>query len=346
MLLEILTQANGVSGNEKEVRDIIYREVEKYADEIKIDKIGNLIVHKKGTKKSNKKVLFAAHMDEVGLIVTDIDEQGFIKFTTVGGIDKRILVSKTVNIGNKRVPGVIGAKPIHLQKNDERDNTIPLSDLYIDIGVDNRNEAEQLIEIGDYIAFNTKYEEFGDGYIKAKALDDRVGCSILIDLIKDDHIEYDFYAAFTVMEEVGLVGAGPAAYSVKPDISVILEGTVCYEMPELDSHLIPTQLGQGPAISLIDRHSLYDYELREKAIATAKRYNIPYQYRKTSSGGNDAGEIQVSRSGSKTLALSLATRYIHSTASMINKDDYYNTILLIKHLMPILCEGEENDNRF
>lgn len=343
MLLEILTQANGVSGNEKEVRDLIFKEVEQYTDEIKIDKIGNLIVHKKGIKKSKNKVLFAAHMDEVGLIVTDIDEQGFIKFTTVGGIDKRVLVSKTVNIGSKRVPGVIGAKPIHLQKNNERDNTIPLEDLYIDIGADNKNEAEQLVEIGDYIAFNTKYEEFGDGYIKAKALDDRVGCSILIDLIKDNNIEYDFYAAFTVMEEVGLVGAGPAAYSINPDVSVIIEGTVCYEMPELDSHLIPTKLGYGPVISLVDRHSLYDHKLREITVDIAKKNNIPYQYRKTSSGGNDAGEIQVSRSGSKTLAISLATRYIHSTASLMKKDDYYNTVLLLKHLVPILCEGEKND---
>lgn len=343
MLLEILTQANGVSGNEKEVRDLIFKEVEQYTDEIKIDKIGNLIVHKKGIKKSRNKVLFAAHMDEVGLIVTDIDEQGFIKFTTVGGIDKRVLVSKTVNIGSKRVPGVIGAKPIHLQKNNERDNTIPLEDLYIDIGADNKNEAEQLVEIGDYIAFNTKYEEFGDGYIKAKALDDRVGCSILIDLIKDNNIEYDFYAAFTVMEEVGLVGAGPAAYSINSDVSVIIEGTVCYEMPELDSHLIPTKLGYGPVISLVDRHSLYDHKLREITVDIAKKNNIPYQYRKTSSGGNDAGEIQVSRTGSKTLAISLATRYIHSTASLMKKDDYYNTVLLLKHLVPILCEGEKND---
>jgi endoglucanase len=343
MLLKMLTEANGVSGNEKEVRDLIFKELKQYTDEIKIDKIGNIIVHKKGIKKSKNKVLFAAHMDEIGLIVTDIDEQGFVKFTTVGGIDKRILVSKTVSIGSNRVPGVIGAKPIHLQKNKERSNVIPLDDLYIDIGADTRNEAEQLIEIGDYVAFNTIYEEFGDGNIKAKALDDRVGCSILIDLIKDDKIEYDFYAAFTVMEEVGLIGAGPAAYSINPDISVILEGTVCYEMPDLNSHLMPTRLGHGPVISLVDRHTLYDSKLRDIAVDIAKKNNIPYQFRKTSSGGNDAGEIQVSRSGSKTLAISLATRYIHTTSSIINKDDYYNTILLIKHLMPILCEGERND---
>ncbi|MBC7087283.1 MAG: M42 family metallopeptidase [Tissierellales bacterium] len=341
MLLEKLTLANGVSGNEKEVRNLIYKEIIDFADYIKIDKIGNIIAYKKGKKKTDKKILFIAHMDEVGLIVTDIDENGFLKFSTVGGVDKRVLVSKTVKIGENKIPGVIGSKPIHLQKKSERNEAFELEDLYIDIGVDSRTDAEIKVNIGDYVAFDTKYEEFGNGCIKAKALDDRVGCSILIDLIKDENIEYDFYVAFSVMEEIGLVGAGPVAFNVKPDICVIVEGTLCYEMPNLDSHLMPTRLGYGPAISLIDRHTLYDFELREKTVSLAKQHNIPYQYRKTSSGGNDAGEIQVSGEGAKVLALSVPTRNIHSSSSIIKKDDYFNTLSLIKYLIPSICKEDK-----
>ena len=251
MLLKKLTEASGVSGNEKEVRDIIISEIKDYTDSIKIDALGNIIAFKKG-KDTGKKIMLAAHMDEVGLIITEINDMGLLKFITVGGIDKRILVSKEVLVGEKKLSGVIGAKPIHLQKKDERINAIQINDLYIDIGAKNKEDAEKHVNIGDYVIFDTKYEEFGHSFVKAKALDDRVGCAVLINMIKEIS-NISFYAVFTVMEEVGLVGAGPAAFSVEPDISIIIEGTVCYEMPKLDTHLVPTSINKGPAISLMDR---------------------------------------------------------------------------------------------
>lgn len=341
MLLKRLTEAMGVSGNEKEVRNIILEEIKDHIDEYEIDPIGNLIVRKKSSKKDARKILLAAHMDEVGLLVKDIDSQGLVKFMTVGGLDKRVLVSKAVYIGEDRVLGVIGAKPIHLQKPNERKNSLDIDELYIDIGATCKEDAMKYINIGDYAMFHSEYREFGDDLVKAKALDDRVGCNILIDLIKNlDNDNIDFYAAFTVMEEIGLRGAGPAAHKVNPDFALIIEGTLCYEETDLDEHLIPTRLGQGPAISLIDRTTIYDGEIVRKVAELAENNVLPYQFRKTAMGGNDSGEIHTSRSGCKTITISVPCRYIHSPTSVMNKTDYKNTYELTKKIVNEFSKGE------
>ncbi len=339
MLLKKLTEASGLSGNEKEVRDIIINEIKDYVDDIKTDKIGNLIVHKKGKSSGSKKLMIAAHMDEIGLLVKDIDSKGLLKFMTVGGIDKRILVSKIVHIGEKKIPGVIGAKPIHLQKKDESSKVLDLDDLYIDIGAKSQEDAQMHVKVGDYISFATEYEGFGDGFIKAKAIDDRVGCALLIELIKSD-LDVEFYGAFTVMEEVGLVGAGPAAYSIRPDYALILEGTICYEMPELQSHLTPTKLGDGPAISIMDRTTIYNTSFRNWIVKIAEKNNIPFQYRKTSMGGTDSGKIHTSAGGCITAGISVPTRYIHSPSSVMNKKDYDNSLVLLRAILGNFKEGE------
>lgn len=329
MLLKKLTEANGVSGNEKEVRNLIIKEIEDYVDSIKVDKIGNIIVHKKG-KSNDKCLMVTAHMDEVGLIVKDIDSNGFLKFMTVGGIDKRILVSKKVTIGDKKISGVIGAKPIHLQNKKEWTKALNIDDLYIDIGANSGDDSKKYVDIGDYVAFKTEYREFGDNLVKAKALDNRVGCALLIELIKEVR-DIEFYGVFTVMEEIGLRGAGPAAFDIEPDIAIVLEGTLCYEMPKLESHLIPTKLNEGPAISLIDRTTVYNQELRNKVVKIAEDNKINYQYRKTAMGGNDSGKIHTSKLGSTTLTLSVPCRYIHGPVSVMSKNDYRNTFdLLVK----------------
>lgn len=338
MLLKKLTEASGVSGNEKEVRNIIINEIENHVDELKVDKLGNIIARKKG-KKSSKKLMIAAHMDEVGLMVTSINDAGLLEFTSVGGIDKRILVSKPVLIGANKKPGVIGAKPIHLQKKSEWKNALDINQLYIDIGVDTKEEAERIINIGDYVTFDSKYVEFGNELIKAKGLDDRVGCCLLIELIKEIE-DIEFYGVFTVMEEIGLIGSGPAAYTVDPDISIILEGTLCYEMPKLDKHLIPTMLNKGPAVSLIDRTTLFDINLRKKVVEIAKKNNIPYQYRKTSMGGNDSGNIHTTKEGSVSTTISIPCRNIHSPSSVMSKLDYKNTFKLLKNILLDHKEGE------
>lgn len=338
MLLKQLTEASGISGNEKEVRDLIVSEIKDYVDSFKIDRLGNLITYKKG-KNSSKKIMVTAHMDEVGLIIKEINDMGLLKFMPVGGIDKRILVSKPVLVGQEKIPGVIGAKPIHLQGREEWKRALNMDELYIDIGAKNKEEAEKMVEIGDYALFKSDYIEFGENLVKAKALDNRVGCSLLIDLIKDDS-DTSFYGVFTVMEEVGLVGAGPAAYEVNPDISLILEGTLCYDMPKLDTHLVPTYLNNGPAISLIDRTTIYNKELRNFIVNLARKHNIPFQYRKTSMGGNDSGKIHVAKAGSLTATISVPCRYIHSPVSVMSKEDYNNTFKLLKVVLPEL-EREE-----
>ncbi|CAK7016936.1 M42 family metallopeptidase [Tissierella sp.] len=338
MLLKQLTELLGVSGNEKEVRDFIISEIKDYVDSFKIDRIGNIIAYKKG-KDTNKTLMVTAHMDEVGLLVKEIDNMGLLKFTTVGGIDKRILVSKPVLVGKDKIMGVIGAKPIHLQKREEWMRALSIDELYIDIGAKSKEEAEKLVSIGDYVSFASDYVEFGESLVKAKALDNRVGCSMLVNLIKEVK-DVSFYAVFTVMEEVGLVGAGPAAYEVNPDISIVLEGTLCYDMPKLDTHLVPTYLNKGPAISLIDRTTVFNHEFRKKIVSIAEKNNIPYQYRKTSMGGNDSGKIHTTKEGSITTTISVPCRYIHSPASVMSKNDYDNTYLLLK---AILSEFEREE---
>jgi endoglucanase len=331
MLLKQLTEASGISGNEKEVRDFIISEIKDYVDSYKIDRIGNIIAYKKGKENSNK-LMVTAHMDEVGLLVKEIDGMGLIKFMTVGGIDKRILVSKPVLIGKEKIAGVIGAKPIHLQKKEERTKALEFDELYIDIGSNSKEETERLVSIGDYVSFSSDYIEFGEGMIKAKALDNRVGCSLLINLIKEIK-DTSFYAVFTVMEEVGLVGSGPAAYEVDPDISLVLEGTICYDMPKLDTHMIPTFINGGPAISLIDRTTVFNSKFREAIVDIAEKNNIPYQYRKTSMGGNDSGKVHTTKNGSITTTISVPCRYIHSPTSVMSKSDYDNTYKLLKAIL-------------
>jgi endoglucanase len=338
MLLRELTEASGVSGNEKEVRDLIKSSLEGYVDHMETDRIGNLIVHKKGSNPGGKKLMIAAHMDEVGLIVKDVDSSGLLKFMPVGGIDKRVLVSKAVRIGDKKLPGVIGAKPIHLQKRNEWSKVLDIDDLYIDIGANSKEEAEKQVSIGDYVSFDTAYMEMGNGVIKAKALDDRVGCSLLIDILKSG-IDAEIYGAFTVMEEVGLVGAGPAAFRIKPDMAIVLEGTLCFEMDELDSHQMPTMMGKGPAISLIDRTTVYDRNLRDLVVKIAEQNAIPYQYRKTSMGGNDSGKIHITGTGCATTGISVPTRYIHSPLSLISKSDYDNTYNLVEAIVKEFEKG-------
>ncbi len=327
MFLKELTELSGVSGNEYEVRNFIKKKLDEIECSYTIDKLGNIIAHNIGNKKF-RTIMLAAHMDEVGLIVTDIDDNGFIKFKSVGGIDDRILIAKVVEIGENKINGVIGSKPIHLMSKDERGKPLDIDNLYIDIGSTSKNETKEIVNIGDYISFKSNYIEFGENMVKAKALDDRIGCSILLRLLKEK-INIDFYAVFTVMEEVGLIGAKVAANNVSPDYSIILEGTISADMPEVEEHEKVTRIGYGPAISIMDRTTLYDLNLVKQIQNISKLNNIPYQIRQGTSGGNDAGVIHTTKSGSKVVSISVPCRYIHSPVSVISKLDYENTYNLI-----------------
>ncbi|MCX7709621.1 MAG: M42 family metallopeptidase [Clostridia bacterium] len=320
MLLKELTELNGISGNEDAVREYIKNKVSEMNLECKTDSIGNVIVHKKGSS-SDYKIMLSAHMDEIGFIVTGYGENGTLKFKTVGGIDERILPGKRVVIGNSKIPGVIGCKPIHMQEREERGINIKLKSLYIDIGAEKKEEAEKLAPLGDYISFHSEYVEFGEECVKAKALDDRVGCAVLIEMLKGQY-EFDLYACFTVQEEVGLRGSEVAAYNVNPDIALIIEGTTCSDVPEVDKQDYSTLLGEGAALTIMDRTSYADKNLVRLIYDLSKKYGIKVQFKQTTTGGNDAGKIQRSRSGVKVASISVPCRYIHSPVSVMSKRDY------------------------
>ncbi len=321
MHLSALTQLNGVSGNEGCVRKFIYDIIKTKCDNITIDSMGNMIAFKAGKNKNAKKLMLAAHMDEVGFIVSKITDDGFLKFKTVGGIDSRILPSKFVSVGEKNQTGVIGSKAIHLMSPSERTSIIKTKDLYIDIGAKNKKDAEKVANVGDYVSFISDYVEFGNGLIKAKATDDRAGCSILMNVL-DERYDFDLYACFTVQEEVGLRGAKVCSYSVNPDCAIVIETTSCSDTPGVEKHNFSTVLGDGPAVSLIDRRTCYDREFADFIYNLAIANKIPVQYKKASFGGNDAGEIHISNLGVKTATISIPVRYIHTPSSVISKNDY------------------------
>ena len=329
MLLSDLTTLAGVSGNETAVRNYIYQQIKDRCDEIVIDSIGNMAGLMRGTGQNRKKVMLCAHMDEIGMITSRITDDGFLKFKTVGGIDPRIMVSKRVLIGDNAQPGVIGYKAVHLQDKTERETTAKIKSLYIDIGAKNKKDAEKKVKIGDYIVFDSNYREFGDGLVKARALDDRVGCAILTELA-GCRFDFDLYLCFTVQEEVGLRGATVLTNRIQPDIALVLEATTCSDVADTKPEDYATVLGGGVAISFMDRSTYYNQRLSQFIYNLAQDNDIAVQYKKTTMGGNDAGAIHLACGGVKTAVLSIPARYIHSPSSVISKKDFEACRSLVK----------------
>lgn len=330
-MLEELCNAFGVSGAEEDVREIIRREMRDKCDSMELDSMGNILCFKKGTKNYNNKIMLSCHMDEVGFIISGITEEGYLRFKTVGGIDSRILQSKKVVIGKNRVPGVIGAKPAH-KIDKSKDDAVKVKDLYIDIGADSKEDAMQLVSLGDYAAFDSEYIEFGNQCIKAKALDDRIGCLMLLKLAEATYPN-DLYFVFSVQEEVGCRGAAVAAYNIKPDYAIVVEGTTCSDVPGTNDHGFSTRLGYGPAISVLDSGSCSDKSIVAALSDTAKAHNITVQYKQTTMGSNDASAIHISGTGVKTGVLSVPCRYIHSPASVASKKDIKGCFQLLRDVL-------------
>ncbi len=312
----------GVSGHEDAVRAYIREQVEPYADEIREDAMGNLLVHVRGERpeEPGKKLLLAAHMDEVGVIITDITEDGYLKFDFVGGVDRRVVLGKKVILGDKAVHGVIGLKAIHLTEGEERSKVPPLKSLYIDIGVSSKEEAEKLVSPGDVGTFPTWSLEFGAGYMMAKAIDDRVGCTVMLELIRRG-LPRDAWFAFTVQEEVGCRGSQTAARRVQPDYALILEGTTAADLPSQSGGEKVCCPGKGPVIPFMDGGSIYDPGLFRKLTALADARGIPWQTKTKISGGTDASSIQRSGAGARVAAISAAVRNIHSPSCVICLED-------------------------
>lgn len=348
-LLQKLCMACAVSGNEGEVREIVLEQVNPMADDVRVDAMGNVLARRKGAGKKHLRVMVAAHMDEVGFMLTHEDdkEAGFFRFETVGGIDLRILPGKLVLVGKQHMPGVIGAKPIHLSTAEDGKRDFTLEDLRIDVGPVNNKK----VKVGDWATFASDFIRQGSS-LRTKALDDRLGVATLIELMKNvpEHIE--LLAAFTVQEEVGLRGAYVAAYALDPQMALVLDCTPARDLPvwqpdnrySLENTIYNTRLGAGPAIYIADSETLSDPRLVRHLIDTAKALGIPYQIRQPGGGGTDAGSIHIQRTGVPTVSLSTPGRYMHSANSMIQLSDYAYTSRLaqaaLERLTPELLAME------
>lgn len=336
-LLKKLCTCDGISGDENNIREIILDEIKDYTDDIKIDNLGNILVRKKGKSRAKNKLMLSAHMDEVGLMITDVTNDGYVKFDEVGGIDRRVLVGKSVVIGKNQINGVIGIKPVHLSKGDESDSVPSLSEMYIDIGADSKEDALKHISYGDSINFVSDFSE-NNFTVKSKAIDDRFGCLVLIDMIKSD-LEYDMDFVFAVQEEVGLRGAKVAAYSIDPEFALVIETTTAADIPEVEQNKQVCNLGNGAVISVMDRRTIYDKEMVSLAFDCADKIGIKAQYKRAVAGGNDSGVIHQSRGGVRTLAISLPCRYLHAPNCVANKEDCENILDLTYEIAEQIAGG-------
>ena len=335
--LKTLCALPGVSSFEDEVRNYIKKRVESHADDIRVDAMGNLIGFKKGKKSTGNRLMLCAHMDEVGLIIKSITDDGYLKFSCIGGIDRRVLLGKRVEVGDGKVTGIIGLKAIHLTNAEERKRVPKLEEYYIDIGAKDKEEAEKLVNVGDCGVFVSDVVEFGNGMLKAKAIDDRVGCAILVKLLEEE-LPMDCTFVFTVQEEVGTRGAFGAAFSVTPEIALILEGTTAADNPALDEHCQVCWPGKGPVISWMDGSAIYDRELFELLRDLADQNNVPWQMKHYLAGGTDAGAVQRTKSGVRVTGISAAVRYLHAPSSVANIADMEHMLTLARLFIGAVAE--------
>ena len=332
-LLEKLCNVIAVSGDEGEVRKIVLEAVKPYADEVKVDALGNVLVTKLGSRPgSNPKggrkrlrVMLDAHMDEVGLMIVDDEGEGLYRFETIGGVDARHLVGKQVYVGKDRTPGVIGARPVHLMNADEYTKKVPVEALRIDLGLGGK------AKVGDRGGFATRFRRVGPS-VMAKSIDDRIGVATLIELLKQAPPQIDLCAAFSVQEEIGLRGAKVAAQYFNPDLAIAIDSTPANDLPVHDGSenmSYNTKLGRGPAIYVADGSTLHDPRLVRFLRETAEAEKIPYQIRQPGGGGTDSGAIQRALAGIPTVSVSVPHRYTHSPVSIARLDDWKHTLNLL-----------------
>lgn len=317
-LMKELCALPGPSGCEDAVRAFVLKRVKPFADEIRIDAIGNVMVFRKGAKALDRPVALCAHMDEVGVIIKKITEDGMLKFGFVGGVDPRVVIGRPVRFGD--VPGVIGIKAVHLTTAAERRTMPKTKNLYIDIGATSRAAAEKLVSLGDYGVFDSAVVEFGDGLIKAKAIDDRVGCAALLRLLEDEP-PVDTWFCFTVQEETGLRGAASMAFALDPGFAMVLEGTTAADLAEVEGADAVCRVRGGVVLPFMDGATIYDAALFELLRDACTKRGIPWQTKTRVAGGTDAGRIHRSRAGVRVCAAAAPVRYIHSPSSVAAKAD-------------------------
>lgn len=326
-LLERLSNACAVSGDEGEVRAIVLQEVKPHADQVQVDALGNVLVTRRAAQADALRVMLAAHMDEIGFMIVDEEDGGLYRFELVGGIDVRQLPGKQVLVGKQRIPGVIGMRPIHLTTAEEREHSVPVDGLRIDIGPGGAGKAK----VGDRATFATQFRQLGPS-LCGKALDNRLGVATLIELLKSAPANIELQLAFTVQEEIGLRGARVAAYAFDPQVAIAVDSTPAYDMPVWDDSenlYYNTRLGEGPAIYIADAGTLADPRLVQFLAQTADTLHIPYQFRQPGGGGTDAGAIHRQRAGVPSVSISVPGRHAHSAALIARLSDWQHTLDLL-----------------
>jgi putative aminopeptidase FrvX len=325
--LEKLSKACGVAGREGEVRNLMMDLLRPHVDEVSLDRMENVIAVKKG-KRDSPKIMFAAHIDEVGLMVKTINKDGFIQFAKMGGIDDRILLSQRVNVLTEKsnLPGMIGAKPPHVQKEEERKKIVNYDDMFIDIGAENREDAKAMgVKVGDPIAFESDYSKLNKGTVMGKAFDDRAGCAVMLETIKMlSETDCTVYAVGTIQEEVGLRGAATATFGVDPDVGLALDVTIAGDVPGMREFDTSVKMGKGPVFTISDSGLITHRKVLRWLIDTASQNNIDYQLETGLLGTTDAARMAVTREGVPSGTISIPARYIHNPSGLVNLKDLEN----------------------
>jgi len=334
--MKALCRLPGVSGWEGPVREEILSRLRGKC-ECRVDALGNILAFKKGKTAPKNKVLFSAHMDEVGFIITYIEDSGLLRFAGVGGIDSRVVLGKAVEVGEKGLYGVIGSKAVHLQEEKERSEPGKLDKLYIDIGAESREEALEQVQPGDRAVFCADYGSLGDKLIFGRALDDRAGCALLLEMIERE-LPYDCHFSFTVQEETGCTGGITAGYAVAPDIAVAVETTTASDIAGVDPDKVVCSLGKGPVVSFMDKGTVYDPQLYRLALDTARDRGIPCQTKQGVFGGNESRSLQTARGGARAMAVSVPCRYLHSPAGVVSSEDITHAGELLAALAEVLAD--------
>jgi len=330
-MLEKLSNAYGVTGREEEVADLMKKFLKPYVDEVREDKLGNVIGIRRG-KKDALKVMLAAHMDEIGLLVKAITKDGFLLFTKIGGIDDRVLLAQKVIVCTEKGPlhGIVGSKPPHIQKEEERKKVVTFDDLFVDVGAETEKEARSMgVKIGDVMVFDVRFGKIGKDIVIGKALDDRVGCAVMVEVLKRlKKTDCTVYAVGTVQEEVGLRGAQTSAFGIDPDVGFALDVTVAGDMPFLREGDAPIRMRKGPSVSVADSGLITHPKVLRLLANAAEEEKIPYQLETGLQGSTDAARIALTREGVPSGVISVPTRYIHSATLMLSLQDAENVIKL------------------
>lgn len=334
-MLKDLTDAKGIPGNEREPREVMKKYIEPYADEIQYDRLGSLIAEKTG-QADGPKVMVAGHLDEVGFMVTQIDEKGFLRFQTVGGWWSQVMLAQRVSVVTRDgvVPGVIGSKPPHILSAEARKKPADIKDMFIDVGADNKEDAESFgIRPGDMVVPVCEFTVMkNQKYLMAKAWDNRIGCAIAVDVLKalkNESHPNRVYGVGTVQEEVGLRGATTAAHLIQPDIALTVDTGIPGDTPGISEKEALSKLGKGPQVIIYDASMVAHKGVRDFVTGVAEKHNIPFQFDAVPGGGTDSGKIHLTGNGVPSLSITIATRYLHTAASIIHRDDYENAVKLI-----------------